>query len=59
MGMFDEIIATITCPCCKTTYLNEDIQTKHFACNLDKMYEGDDRRPQKDREQAVDIQHIF
>ena len=44
MGMFDEIIATITCPCCKTTYLDEGIQTKHFACNLSKMYEGDDTR---------------
>ena len=42
--MYDEIIATITCPCCNNTYLDEGIQTKYFERSLSRIYQGDDTR---------------
>ncbi len=44
MGMYDTVIATVTCPYCNNSYLHEDIQTKSFVCDLSEIYEKDDTR---------------
>ncbi len=44
MGMYDEVVAAITCPCCKRRYLDYGIQTKNFRCVLSKIFENDDTR---------------
>ncbi len=44
MGVFDTVIATVTCPHCNESYLHEDIQTKSFVRGLYEIYENDDTR---------------
>lgn len=44
MGTFDRIIATMTCPCCKRTYLDEYMQTKDFNRMQLELHQSDDVR---------------